>query len=274
MKKIIEKYFPAFAAWYRWRRDLRSFSRQVMRPTRLGFDFIGVEGMPEAREASGEVSALRDLLRGKDLFVDVGANCGLYSLLASQTATPVIAVEPNLLNFQRLLENIRHNGFHHAEALNVALGSERGRCLLYGGGEGASLVKNWGGMASTYAREVDVLTLDSLIEARTAAESILIKIDVEGHELDVLAGAKQLLARVRAPTWILEHSFRENQQGGINTRFFALFDLFWSAGYSCYTFDAMRRQVSRADVERWLSSGVRDYGGINYIFTKDAIGVS
>ena len=48
-----------------------------MRPTALGFAFIGPDGMPESRTVSGEVAMLRELLRGRDLFVDVGANCGL-----------------------------------------------------------------------------------------------------------------------------------------------------------------------------------------------------
>jgi FkbM family methyltransferase len=154
-----------------------------MRPTSLGFDFIGVEGMPESRTASGEVALLRELLREWDLFVDVGANCGLYTLIACHSGVPVLAVEPNDLNFRRLKQNLLHNRYEKAEALNVAIGEEKGKCLLYGGGEGASLLKNWGGMASTYAREVEVETLDGLLNSRPSADCLLIKVDVEGHEL-------------------------------------------------------------------------------------------
>ena len=268
MKKFIEKYFPGFAAWYRQRRDQRMFAAQQMRPTSLGFDFIGVKGMPESRTASGEVALLRELLRSQDLFVDVGANCGLYTLIACQAGVPAMAMEPNDLNFRRLTHNLRHNGFNQAKALNVALGDQQGKCLLYGGGEGASLLKNWGGMASTYAREVEVKTLDSLIAGRPTAERLLIKVDVEGHELAVLAGARQLLARVAGPCWIIEHSFRENQDGLINPSYLKLFEVFWTAGYVCETFDLERRPVLRTDVERWLASGIRDFGGINLLFRK------
>jgi hypothetical protein len=65
MKKFLDKFFPGFAAWYRLRRDQRLFAAQRMRPTGLGFDFIGVESMPESRVASGEVALLRELLRGR-----------------------------------------------------------------------------------------------------------------------------------------------------------------------------------------------------------------
>ena len=239
-----------------------------MRPTALGFAFIGPDGMPESRTVSGEVAMLRELLRGRDLFVDVGANCGLYSLIACHAGVPVLAIEPNDLNFRRLQENLVHNRYEKAEALNVALGEVKGKCLLYGGGEGASLLKNWGGMASTYAREVEVETLEGLLRSRPSTERILIKIDVEGHEPAVLSGARGLLMREKAPTWIIEHSFRENQDGGVNPRFLDLFELFWNAGYQCLTFDRERRIVRRDDVDRWLRTGVRDFGDVNYIFKK------
>jgi FkbM family methyltransferase len=268
MKKFLDKFFPGFAAWYRFRRDRRLFAAQRMRPTALGFEFIGVDGMPESRTASGEVDTLRELLRGRDLFVDVGANCGLYTLIACHAGVPVLAIEPNDLNFRRLQENLVHNRYEKAEALNVALGEVKGKCLLYGGGEGASLLKNWGGMASTYAREVEVETLEGLLRSRPSTESILIKIDVEGHEPAVLSGARGLLMREKAPTWIIEHSFRENQDGGVNPRFLDLFELFWNAGYQCLTFDRERRIVRRDDVDRWLRTGVRDFGDVNYIFQK------
>ena len=268
IKKIAERLFPSFAAWYRLRRDCQFFESQRMRHTALGFDFIGVEGMPESRTASGEVTLLRELLRGRDRFVDVGANCGLYSLIACHANVPVLAIEPNELNFRRLKENLIHNRYYMAEALNMALGEQKGRRLLYGGGEGASLLKNWGGMASTYAQEVEVETLDRLAGGYPARDRMLVKIDVEGHELAVLAGARQLITRPKAPVWIIEHSFRENQEGRINSQFMELFELFWASGYTCHTFDPDRRLVTRPDVERWLTSGIRDYGGVNYLFSR------
>lgn len=268
MKKFVEKHLPGLAIRYRSWRDRRIFEAQVMRPTSLGFDFIGVPGMPESRTESGEVAALRELLRGKDLFVDVGANCGLYSLVACHAGVPVLAIEPNELNFSRLQQNLAHNGYDAGQALNLAVGAEKGRSLLYGGGEGASLLKNWGGMASTYAREVDVESLDDLMRSRASAGQVLIKLDVEGHELAVLAGARGLLAGRASASWIVEHSFRENHQGRVNPRFMELFELFWGAGYGCATFDLARRPVLREDVVRWLDTGVRDFGHVNYVFQK------
>ena len=268
MKKFIEKCFPGLAIRYRSWRDKRMFASQVMRPTSLGFDFIGVPGMPESRTASGEVAMLRELLHGKDLFVDIGANCGLYSLIAAKAGVPVLAVEPNRLNYLRLKQNIDHNGFANIQPHAFALSDKPGRAALYGGGEGASLLRNWGGMTNTYAQEVEIDTLDNLLSSRGGLGEILIKIDVEGHEPAVLSGARGLLMREKAPTWIIEHSFRENQDGGVNPRFLDLFELFWNAGYQCLTFDRERRTIRSDDVDRWLRTGVRDFGDVNYIFQK------
>jgi hypothetical protein len=77
-----------------------------------------------------------------------------------------------------------------------------------------------------------------------------------------------LLARAASPCWIIEHSFRENQDGLINPSYLKLFEVFWTAGYACETFDLERRPVLRTDVERWLATGVRDFGGINLLFRK------
>src|SRR5262249_26667264 len=154
-----------------------------------------------------------------DVFVDVGANCGIFSLLAGKAGIPTIAFEPNLDNFNLLLTNLHHNGCVGVESFPIALSKTPGVLPLFGGGEGASLERNWGGMASTYSRMVAVNTLNNLVAARFSRERLLIKIDVEGHEFDVLAGAAALLARSPAPRWLLEHGFTENFAGKINPHF-------------------------------------------------------
>jgi FkbM family methyltransferase len=240
-----------------------------MRPTALGFDFIGVEGMPESRSASGEVELLRGLLQSAEAFVDVGANCGLFTLIACRAGVPVLAFEPNQENFQLLLRNLAHNRCTGAEAFQVALSSQPGVMPLFGGGEGGSLESNWGGMTHTYSRLVSVNTLDNLVSGRFPDRRLVIKIDVEGHEYGVLSGADKLLARMPSPTWLIEHGFRENFSGGINPRFREVFERFWSHGYECHTADAVRRPVCRDDVQRWIAQGERDFGDMNYLFWRN-----
>jgi len=268
MKALIEAGFPSLARSYRLWRDRRAFARRRMRPTTLGFDFIGVEGMPESRSASGELQLLRDLLQSTEVFVDVGANCGLYTLISCHAGVPALAFEPNQENFQLLLRNLAHNRCRIAEAFQIALSSKPGVMPLFGGGEGGSLESNWGGMTNTYSRLVSVNTLDNLIAGRFPDGRMVIKIDVEGHEYGVLSGAEKLLARAPAPSWLIEHGFRENFSDGINPRFLEVFERFWSHGYESYTADTDRQPVRREDVQRWMLKGERDFGDMNYLFQR------
>ena len=66
---------------------------------------------------------------------------------------------------------------------------------LFGGGEGASFQRNWGGMKNTYHAEVDVESLDNLLADRFLTLKLFIKLDLEGHEYEALRGAARLLAR-------------------------------------------------------------------------------
>jgi hypothetical protein len=113
-----------------------------------------------------------------------------------------------------------------------------------------------------------VNTIDNLLSHRFPGKRLLIKLDVEGNEYEVLKGATRLLDREPAPTWLVEHGFKENFAGNVNPRFRAVFDLFWDLGYTAMTADADRRPVLKSDVERWLESGSRDFGYLNYLFCR------
>jgi len=271
IKNFIDEHIPNVARSYRFFRDQRVYARRRMRSTNLGFDFIGVEGIADSRSSTGELKLLQELLLATDVFVDVGANCGLFASVACKAGVRTLAFEPNLENYKLLLQNLHHNKFTKVEAFMVALSNSSGVLPLFGGGEGASLKANWGGMASTYSRLVSVNTLDSLVGTRFLQERLLIKVDVEGHEFDVIQGATGLLKRCPAPVWLLEHGFTENFAGKINPHFQELFELFWQQRYVCFTADNERRRVMRGDVSRWLAQGVRDFGYLNYMFIKDSI---
>ena len=123
-------------------------------------------------------------------------------------------------------------------------------------------------MNSTHSVMVPVTTLDRVLSGRFLGEPLLIKIDVEGHEYDVLLGAHDTLMRPNA-TWIIEHGLTENFET-INPHFHDLFDIFWQNGYEAHSL-APSRLVSHSDIERWLQQGKRDFGSINFLFVKPNI---
>jgi FkbM family methyltransferase len=224
--------------------------------------------MEASRDQSGETELVIESLRTADVFVDGGSNTGFFSMLAGQEGVACIAFEPQPLNFNLLLRNIERNGFKDIDAYKIALGRNRTRLQLWGGGEGASLESNWGGMKSTYSVEVEVDSLDNLIADRFLIEELFIKIDVEGHEYEALRGAGRLLSRSPSPVWLIEIGFKENFSGGINPDFLKIFELFWTQGYVAITADYERRPVERADIDRWIRNGIRDFGGVNYLFRR------
>ena len=259
---------PWLAATFRMLRDQRLAARWPCERVALGFEMVGPPGVEQSRVESGELSLFLELLRSTDVFIDIGANCGFFSLTARNAGVKSVAIEPNEENLRALLSNLIRNGFADVEVLPSAMADATNVLPLFSGGQGASLSKGWGGIISTYSRLVPVNTLDNLFATRFPGKRLLIKLDVEGNELDVLHGSIAMMERTPAPVWLVEHGFKENFPEGVNPHFLALFDLFWKKGYQCVTADFTRRKVTKCDVDRWLTTGQRDFGFLNYLFAR------
>jgi FkbM family methyltransferase len=151
--------------------------------------------------SEGEVEIFRAVLRPGDVALDIGANLGAHTIPLARLVGPtgfVFAFEPQRVLFNILCGNIALNEFTNVKAFPLALGSAQGQTrvmpLDYRGPE------NFGGIAlgGTKGEAVPVATLDliGLPKAR------FIKIDVEGMELEVLLGAKAMLARDRPVLYV------------------------------------------------------------------------
>lgn len=154
-------------------------------------------------------SALEKHLKPGSLFVDVGANFGLHSLLACHLVGEqgaVLAVEPVPANLRLLRRNLHLNGFTQrsrivAKALVAEPCGELEMTVEPGLSPAATL------SASTDGKTVLVptTTLDDCLSGEVRLPS-LVKIDVEGAEHEVLKGARSLLER--GPTLLVEvHRF-------------------------------------------------------------------
>lgn len=126
--------------------------------------------------------------------LDCGANYGYWSVLVSSGplgSHKAIAIEPSAQNFAKLANNARINGSRF-ETIKCAIGSARGTAKLSGTKhEAFSIV----GAADAAGEEVPVLALDNLIDdGRVAANGkYLIKLDVEGVEIEAIKGGTRLL---------------------------------------------------------------------------------
>lgn len=141
-----------------------------------------------------EMHVWRQFLRPHDLFIDVGAHVGLYTIWALDCGAEVIAVEPNPESLAQLKANLHLNGYQ-AEVFGGALSEHAGEAVL----AGPDLARQHlvmgvpGDLERDYA-DVTVSTLDRILGDRVAAG---VKIDVEGAEFLVLEGGRRALEQHR-----------------------------------------------------------------------------
>ncbi len=137
------------------------------------------------------------------VFIDIGANVGIYTLIAARhlSAGMVVSLEPNPEVYEYLLSNIRLNGAVNVLPINAAVGARTGILRLNFAPDhtGAGYLSDATADAGS-SRMVHVLGAEALrpVADRLAVGSSLCKIDVEGHELHVLRTLEQagLLARL------------------------------------------------------------------------------
>ena len=125
-----------------------------------------------------------------DLFVDVGANIGVYSLIALERGAETIAVEPNPRSAARIREHLALNGYE-AALVEKALADAPGTRHMT---EDLDSLNHLLPPEESRGLEVEVTTLDALLGDRIASG---VKIDVEGAELLVLQGAERALREHR-----------------------------------------------------------------------------
>ncbi len=132
------------------------------------------------------------------LFIDVGANIGLYTLNFYSLFSSVIAIEANPTTFMILNSNIRLAGITNAIAMNVGASNASGFANLKVPNSGMLGGARFGDDAPRDATDVKtrIDTLDALVKEQGDGNRVaMIKIDVEGHELEVLEGARGVIER-------------------------------------------------------------------------------
>ena len=152
--------------------------------------------------------AVASLLREGDVFYDIGANVGFFSVLAGRLvgqAGAVFAFEPVPANASTVERNARLNRLGNIEVLRVAVSHHTGKSELflahYAGGAALKSAGVPPDLAGSIV--VDTSSIDDLVEHRRIRPPDVVKIDVEGAEKDVLQGMLIALREWR-PKVILE----------------------------------------------------------------------
>ena len=158
-----------------------------------------------------ELSFVADTLSTGAVFVDVGANEGLYTALAATIvghAGRVFAVEPSGRERRRLESHIDRNGLRNVTIVPCALDAESGTATLRlaesrHAGQNTLGDFAYEGVTQAGVEIVPTCTLDQLVSDHSLDHVDLVKIDVEGNETRVLTGASTTLETLR-PTLVLE----------------------------------------------------------------------
>ena len=144
-----------------------------------------------------------------DVFYDIGANVGTYSLIAASVALPegrAFAFEPSFSTYAVLCENVFVNGLGERIAtLPVALGATTGlETFHYSSIRPGAAKHNWPTGEVAYSHEVLSYRLDDLVRQLDLPLPRHIKIDVDGGEPDLLRGAAGVLSSSSLQTLIVE----------------------------------------------------------------------
>lgn len=151
--------------------------------------------------------------RQGQIFVDVGAHIGLYTLRAAEEvglAGRVIAVEPDPQSYRILKNNIALNHFNNVLAFNVALSDSSGEKTFYACTDPS--LSGFELQPTAKLREVrtvKVMTLDELLAAAGVGHVDWVKLDVEGAETGILRGGKNVLMNSKNLKVIVESSSDE-----------------------------------------------------------------
>jgi len=178
---------------------------------------------------SAEYTFVEEFLRPGMVVLDIGANEGFYTLLASHcvgATGQVVAFEPSPRERRRLRMNSWLNRFRNVRVEGKAVAAQEGEMKLFvveSRETGCNSLRPPGIQGSTSAISIEATTLDLFVRRNGLERVDFMKIDVEGAELSVLQGAVTLLQAAPRPFMMIEVSDLRTRPWGYSSREIANF---------------------------------------------------
>jgi FkbM family methyltransferase len=258
------KKLSAFSRFFKW----QIASRILKRPIVLNFVndicILAQKGMTGITgnwycglHEVNEMAFTLHFLRPEDHFIDIGANVGSYTLLASATSAMVTSFEPIPYTYRSLIMNIKLNNIeNNINSFNLGISNES--TIL-------KFTSNLDTVNHVYSKsdfgpfiEVEVMKLDEIMQ--NAIPPALMKIDVEGHELNVLLGAQSILSNKNLLAIIIE----TNSSGlRFNIKDNEIFKFLSSYGFIPYGYDPFNRELYQIKNKHENTIFIRDYSLVN-----------
>jgi FkbM family methyltransferase len=186
-----------------------------------------------------DMGFLLHFLRPGDRFLDVGANVGSYSVLAAGVCgAACTAIEPIPTTHAALLANVRINALEQrVVALNVGVGPSQGTLRFTRSLDCLNHVVPTDEEGTGDVLEVPVTTIDAITRTMRPA---LIKIDVEGFEMQALAGADETLAAPEVEAIIIELNGLGSRYGSDDDH---IDEKLRNFGFAKYRYDPFARRL-------------------------------
>ncbi len=153
---------------------------------------------------------LQKELKHSDIFLDIGANNGTYSMFCSRLCKQAFAFEPSKRDFARLKKNKELNNFTNLTIENVGLSNQKNKATIliaddYHSGQNTMETKFvYSSVALKEKQEINLIKLDDYVKEKEIKKIDVIKIDVDGHEMMVLEGAKDIIDEKKPRAIIFE----------------------------------------------------------------------
>ncbi|GEC73461.1 methyltransferase, FkbM family [Flavobacterium flevense] len=179
-------------------------------------------------------------LKENELFVDIGANVGHFSLLAAGICkAQVIAFEPIPLTFNKLKKNIDLNKLSEKVSLfKIGIGEENSLLNF------TTTKDVMNGVAMEYETEVVSVEVKKLDDIPTVKNATFLKIDVEGYEFFVLKGASKVLKSEELKFIIIELNFSTLKFGHTSEEIFRYLSSF---GFIPISYDTKNKEMIRLE---------------------------
>lgn len=196
-----------------------------------------------------DMGFLLHFLRAEDLFVDIGANVGSYTILAcSAVGARGIAFEPVPSTYKRLVDNVRLNYLDKkVQCINKGIGAQDGTIAFSSDSDTTNHVLISGEKCDSTII-VEVTSLDTVLSGKNP---LLIKIDVEGYETPVLEGAQEILKKQSLQAVIVELNGSGERYGFDESK---IVELMLRNGFRTYSYNPLQRKLINLEGKN-LNSG-------------------
>lgn len=198
-----------------------------------------------------EILFLNRFLKSGDQFIDIGANSGLFTIYSAKAVGnegQVFAFEPTDTTYKKLCENIKLNKFLNIITHQLAISSNNEDLEFYSLGEGFDA---WNSLAKPIIKKkfkilnVKALQIDKLDEIGIDFNnSALVKIDIEGWELNAIKGGVNCLKNENSPALMIEFADEHARNTGGSCR--ELYAFLESLDYKLFKYDKENNELIHA----------------------------